>query len=226
MRICYNLASSFLESFFMVQSSRPLPKQSGKVVGAEDIGNPHANSHGHNNNDVSQLPEEHFLWKDKVSWRNYFWSVLGFLLFLVGVSIAAIWLVQNVLLLEDEILTYSYMGIAAFWGLSLLGGIIVVLQGLTNEYELSSERLFFATGLVSKHIDEIELVIVYDVRVQQSLGQRFWGIGDVIVFSGDETHKILTLQGVEDYVHVKDMIRNASQKVKIARGIVFAHNIE
>lgn len=190
-------------------------------TGAEDItvGAPNGSTAG-------RVPApESFVWKGRTTWHNYFFSIVGVLILLAIVGTAGAMGIAQLTFL-DEYRQYAFLGLAGALVLLFLMSFFVLMQQLSQQYELSSQRLFYSKGIINKHIDEIELVIVYDVRVNQHLSQRFFNIGDVIIFSGDETHKKLVLQGVRDFVRVKDQVRDASQQVKIDRGIVFAHNIE
>jgi membrane protein YdbS with pleckstrin-like domain len=80
------------------------------------------------------------------------------------------------------------------------------------KYRLTSERLFITAGLLSKHMDELDLFRVNDVTLSQSFLDRMFGIGTVTVISNDETTPVIEMKGIPDSFTVKEHIRNAASK--------------
>jgi len=77
----------------------------------------------------------------------------------------------------------------------------------TLRYRLTTERLFIDKGLFSRTRDEIELIRVDDVRVKQSLMDRFFKVGQVRIISTDRTHAELVLLGIDEPDGVKEKVR-------------------
>jgi len=63
-------------------------------------------------------------------------------------------------------------------------------------YELSTQRLTIISGLLSTHIDELELFRVKDVLVSQSIWQRMLNYGSVTVLSTDDTTPRLVIANI------------------------------
>ncbi len=61
---------------------------------------------------------------------------------------------------------------------------------------ITAERLRYEKGFLSKSTRTMELVKVQDVRVDQSLGQRLFGIGDLGVETAGETSR-LVIEGID-----------------------------
>ena len=84
-----------------------------------------------------------------------------------------------------------------------------MIEKLSIRYRLTTHRLFIETGILSRELNEIELVRVDDVAVRQNLIQRIFNVGVITVIAPhDQTEPRLELQGIENPIEVKELIRN------------------
>ena len=74
---------------------------------------------------------------------------------------------------------------------------------------ISGDRLRFETGMASKSTRTIQLSKIQDVRVDQSLFQRLFGVGDISIETAGETSR-LTIMDVDDPQRIADDVMNAS----------------
>lgn len=70
---------------------------------------------------------------------------------------------------------------------------------------VDGEKLRFETGLLSKSTRTMEIYKVQDVRVDQSLGQRMIGTGDVSIETAGESSR-LTIHRIDNPQRVADAI--------------------
>jgi len=84
-------------------------------------------------------------------------------------------------------------------------------------YSLSEDRLFIDKGLIKLQSDEILLYRVRDLSVSQTLGQRIFGVGSVIVQSSDKTSPVLEIKNIKNAFNVKEIIHENVEKMKIER---------
>ncbi len=83
----------------------------------------------------------------------------------------------------------------------------------TTRYRLTTLRLFRETGILSRQMNEVELLRVDDVAVRQNLVQRVLNVGVVTVISPtDQTEPRLELVGIENPIEVKEQIRALVRK--------------
>ena len=83
-----------------------------------------------------------------------------------------------------------------------------MVEKLSTRYRLTTHRLFKETGILSRNLNEIELVRVDDVAVRQNVIQRIFNVGVVTVIAPhDQTEPRLELVGIENPIEVKEMIR-------------------
>ena len=67
------------------------------------------------------------------------------------------------------------------------------------------------------HQDEVVLYRVRDLRVNQSLWQRIFGVGTVTVVSTDKSIPELVLKNIRQPNEVKELIHEYVEKMKIER---------
>jgi uncharacterized membrane protein YdbT with pleckstrin-like domain len=75
---------------------------------------------------------------------------------------------------------------------------------------ISTDRLRYQTGIASKSTRTIQLSKVQDVRVDQSFGQRFFGVGNLSIETAGETGR-LTIPNVDRPQTIADQIMERSQ---------------
>src|SRR5439155_20517584 len=76
---------------------------------------------------------------------------------------------------------------------------------------IAGDKLRFEAGLLSKTTRNIQLSKVQDVRVDQSLGQRMLGVGDISIETSGESSR-LEMDNVDAPQAIADEIVTASQQ--------------
>ena len=84
-------------------------------------------------------------------------------------------------------------------------------------YSLSDDRLFVDKGLVRLQSDEILLYRVRDLSVSQTLGQRIFGVGSIIVQSSDKPSPVLEIRNIKTPFDVKELLHQHVEKMKLER---------
>lgn len=74
---------------------------------------------------------------------------------------------------------------------------------------ISGDRLRYESGMAAKSTRTIQLSKIQDVRVDQTVSQRMFGVGDISIETAGETSR-LTIRNVDDAQHIADEIMNAS----------------
>jgi len=88
-----------------------------------------------------------------------------------------------------------------------------------TRYALSEDRLFLSVGFLSIKDDEILLYRVRDIDTSRNLWQRLFGVGTVVVMSSDKSMPNLVLKNIKDPVHVKEIIHEQVEEMKIRRRV-------
>lgn len=84
-------------------------------------------------------------------------------------------------------------------------------------YSISEDRLFIDKGLIKLESEEILLYRIRDLSVSQTLGQRIFGVGSVIVRSSDKTTPILEMRNVKHPTDVKELLHQNIERMKLER---------
>ena len=165
--------------------------------------------------------QEHDLWAGRTSWKHYLGRLL---LWAVGSLVVAIllgWLQSR----WEPLTFWAALG----WTLLivLVSGVIVfatiALKVLGCRYRISTQRLFIERGILSRTVDQTELIRVDDVRLFKSLLDRVCGLGTVIVRSTDATDSETVIAGVADPEQVAEAIRQHMRTLR--RKSLFVENL-
>jgi len=128
------------------------------------------------------------------------------------------------------------VGLVLFWSVPYLNIVLPALIVLVwlwpactllyrrwaLRYRLTSQRFIHEHGLLTRQIDRIEVIDIDDVSYKQTLIDRFVGVGTIRIESGDRSHPVLVLKGIDDVKHVYDLIDDARRKERVRRGIHIA----
>jgi len=110
---------------------------------------------------------------------------------------------------------FGWVFLVVFLALTLWLLVVGVKRKFHARYRLSTQRLFVERGLISRDVDEVELIRVDDVSVYQNLIQRIFNVGDVKVMAPtDADSPTMTIEGIPDPVEVKEKIRNLTQGLR------------
>jgi membrane protein YdbS with pleckstrin-like domain len=94
--------------------------------------------------------------------------------------------------------------VAVFWAALLYR---MIQAHLSHFYQLTNRRLFVSTGVINRRRDMMELLRVKDVYTsQQSLLERWLGVGTVTVVPSEKDLPTFYLTGVTDPKEVMDLV--------------------
>lgn len=93
-------------------------------------------------------------------------------------------------------------------------------------YNITDNRLYIKRGLLLTRYDELMLYRIYDIKMVQSLWQKLFGVGTVILYTSDASsaaYKMFRLINIKYPLMVRDLI---SRKVENAREEMGIHGAE
>lgn len=80
----------------------------------------------------------------------------------------------------------------------------------TRYYLLEKEgewiKLFCETGVLSSHFEEIQLYKIEDFTMNQTLADKMWAVGSIVVKSSDKTSPIFNILRVKNPYKVYDLL--------------------
>lgn len=128
--------------------------------------------------------------------------------------------------LAGIVLTVASAGDWGAWplvltALALLGVLARWLRVMSEQYQLTDERLIVRRGIVFKSIDEIELYRVKDLRMDFSLLNQMAGIGTIGLTSSDETTRAsrLVMRHVPQAQARREELRRLVDAARRKRGV-------
>lgn len=83
-----------------------------------------------------------------------------------------------------------------------------------TRYELTEIRLLVKTGLLNIREEELRLFRVRDLSTQESLLDRLFGVGSIVLHTSDATSPTLKIEHVKNSMKVKELL---SAQVEEAR---------
>jgi uncharacterized membrane protein YdbT with pleckstrin-like domain len=94
----------------------------------------------------------------------------------------------------------------------------------TNKYKITSERIFYTTGIFSKKTEAMELYRIKDIDIYEPFWQRIFKLGNIELSSSDETTPRFMLLAVPNPAKLQNEIRKnveLRRDVKRVRGVEF-----
>lgn len=145
------------------------------------------------------------LWSGRTHWMHFIKRISLWLL--ACIALAALLFTFTG---EDKTMTFGtafliWVLVFIVSGAVVLGKVILVVWG--TRYRLTTQRLFIEKGILSKTIDQTELIRIDDVRLYKSLTDRVFGLGTVSLVSSDATHGELLIPGIRKPETMAESIR-------------------
>ena len=92
---------------------------------------------------------------------------------------------------------------------------------LVENYTITSERLKVTTGLVSRNVENFELIRIQDIDFKQGMGDRMVGIGDINIRGHDPSNPDILLRNVSKPEEVYEILRKAWLDARKRHGLQF-----
>ena len=162
---------------------------------------------------AATLPAEEELWSGHPS------QVLN-------LSIYIFW--TAILTIAAAVVFFIVLGDSTFWSLVIFGTVALItlvnvaiayfhLQAIA--YVVTTQRVRVVSGIFSKDIQEIELFRVKDTMASQSFFLRLFGLGTIVILSGDEKLPRLVLSGVPQALELRERIRTEVMNLRQRFGV-------
>ena len=140
-------------------------------------------------------------------------------------AFALTWLIATVLFVTPIISMINFPGFP--WWLVAIGIVAALLLVAaqvafhnTIRYRITSYRIDFERGLLTRRIDSMELWHAEDLFFKQTLLQRMLGVGCIDVISHDQSSPRLELVAVPDARNLFDRLKSCILAAKRQRGIL------
>jgi hypothetical protein len=92
---------------------------------------------------------------------------------------------------------------------------------MVESYLITSERIKIVKGLLSRGVENFELVRVQDIDVRQGLDERILGIGDIVIRGQDPSNPEIILRNIPKPNEVYELLRRAWLDARKRYGLQF-----
>ncbi len=79
-------------------------------------------------------------------------------------------------------------------------------------------KVFVKTGLLFTREEEVNLYRIYDISLTQSLGEKIFGVGTIILYSKDESTPTLIIRHIKNPTYVRNLLADKIEEEKAKRG--------
>lgn len=83
-----------------------------------------------------------------------------------------------------------------------------------TEYSLTDQRLMVKSGLFTVRYNQTMLFRVQDIEVTTTLGQRFFGVGNIKIISNDKNSPDMLVENVRNPLGVKELIHSLVEDIR------------
>ncbi|HEX2493072.1 MAG TPA: PH domain-containing protein [Steroidobacter sp.] len=88
-----------------------------------------------------------------------------------------------------------------------------------TRYELTTQRLRTRSGVLNKHLDELELYRVRDYKLQQPLYLRLFSLSTVVLETSDRSNPLLVLRAISHGEELREQVRTYVEEARLRKGV-------
>ena len=92
---------------------------------------------------------------------------------------------------------------------------------LVESYLVTTERIKIVRGLLSRDVENFELIRIQDLDYKQGINERIFGIGDIMIRGHDASDPEILLRNVGDPEDVYEILRKAWLDARKRHGLEF-----
>ena len=86
-----------------------------------------------------------------------------------------------------------------------------------TKYTVNEEKLIINKGLLKTEEDTCYLYKIIDVKLERSLGERIFGMGTIVCYTGDVTNKVIKLNHIKNSKAINDYLLDQSEEMRRKR---------
>jgi hypothetical protein len=118
--------------------------------------------------------------------------------------------IDIVIISQDWLQDYT-LYLALLWLIGIPGFFVAWIVHRSKSFKVTRRRIESEYGILTKRVDSLELWRVLDVRYEQSLIDRMFNNGKIILIGTDQTDSTLVLHGLPRHREIFEILRDAVQ---------------
>lgn len=112
----------------------------------------------------------------------------------------------------------------------LVGIILSTLHMNFTKYQISKDELLITKGFFSRHTDTVELYLLKDPDLKETLWQRMFGVGSIIVKVDSHSRsyqagRIIEIKNIKKCSEVRKLLRDYIEADVVERGINYIDKV-
>jgi uncharacterized membrane protein YdbT with pleckstrin-like domain len=152
--------------------------------------------------------------QEEIIWQGSQSQVLNFGIFILMIIIAVIITVLSLMFFPIT---------AVLAAVPLFYMFVKWLVVKNHKYKVTTERIFYTTGIFSKRTEAMELYMVRDVDMYEPFWQRLFKLGNIAITSSDKTAQNFLLKAVPKPA---ELLNNIRKNVEIRRDVKRVRGVE
>jgi len=92
---------------------------------------------------------------------------------------------------------------------------------LVEKYVITSERLKIIKGMLSRDVENFELIRIQDIDFKQNVSERMLGVGDITIRGADKSNEEIVIRNVKEPEKVYEVMRRAWLDARKRYGLQF-----
>lgn len=92
-------------------------------------------------------------------------------------------------------------------------------------YSIEEEKITLNKGFLNTVEDSLYMYKVLDVKLERSLGERMFGLGTIVCYTGDVTDQVLRLEHIKNSKEISDFIFVNSEEMRKRRRTLNTQNL-
>jgi hypothetical protein len=92
---------------------------------------------------------------------------------------------------------------------------------LVENYTITTERIKIVRGMLSRGVENFELIRVQDIDLSQGVSERMFGVGDIAIRGHDSSDTKIVLRNVPKPEEVYEILRRAWLEARKRHGLQF-----
>ena len=110
------------------------------------------------------------------------------------------------------------------YGVGIILFLIRFIKTKFTKFEITNERIIQHSGVFSKTTNETELYRVKDIKLNQPLFLRIFGLSEIILVTTDKTSPSILLNGVKNGNELRNELRIAVEARRDKKGVIERDN--
>lgn len=94
-----------------------------------------------------------------------------------------------------------------------------------TRYSVTKDRFFVSKGLLSVKDDEVRLYRIMDMSLTRSIFQRMFGLGTIMVCSGDKSLGDFVIKNIKQPQQTKELLSDLVEKQRDAKRVINRENM-